>query len=135
MIKKIENNVAAIMRHYGLGEAEARIVSILAARGDMNAKDVSARTGYAYSTVINSLNFLRRMGLVEKYKKGRLSYYSASIDFVEIMEDDRKRIMSMFHELKKDIEGLKEKYKKRLKKLVENVERSIKYMKEREETR
>ncbi|MCD6480939.1 MAG: BlaI/MecI/CopY family transcriptional regulator [Thermoplasmata archaeon] len=129
MIEKIEKKVANIMRHYGLGEAEAKVMGALATRGEMSAKEISSHTGYAYSTVINTLNFLKRMGMVERRKKGRTSFYSAEVDFLEMMKEERERILNIFHELKEDMNSLKKKSREKMRKLVESVEKSIRYMK------
>ncbi len=133
MIKKIEEGVANIMQHYGFGQAEAKIMASLAVNGEMSAKELAGYTGYAYSTVINVLNFLSRMGFIKKYKKGKLSIYSANIDFVRMMENERKRLINILNDLKKNINGVKNNYKKRLSNLIIKVEDLLEYMKKNEE--
>ena len=133
MIKEVENRVAEVLKHYGLGDAEANIVAVLSTHGKMNAKEISKETGYAYSTVVNALNFLKRIGFIEKDKSNRICIYSANIDFIKIMENDRRRLSNLLNDLREEIKKVEGKYKYKLSNLISRVEATLKYLKKIEE--
>ncbi|MCD6222379.1 MAG: BlaI/MecI/CopY family transcriptional regulator [Thermoplasmata archaeon] len=128
MINKIENKIAEIMRHYGFGDCEAAIMASLATHGKMKAKEIAEKTGYAYSTVINALNFLRRTGFVTKEKEKKLCVYSTNLDFVKIIEEDRKRLSALLKSLKDEIIKAEGKYKEKLSSLVFKIESALNYL-------
>ena len=128
MIKRIEDKVADIMRHYGFGDCEAAIMAVLAIQGKMRVKELAEKTGYAYSTVINALNFLRRTGFVTKEKEKKVCMYSTNLDFVKIIEEDRKRLSGLLNSLKEEIVKAEEKYKDKLSSLVFKIENALKYL-------
>ncbi len=128
MIKKIENKIAEIMRHYGFGDCESAIMAVLTTQGKMRAKELAEKTGYAYSTIINALNFLRRTGFVTKEKEKKRCIYSTNIDFVKIIEEDRKRLSGLLKSLKDEIARAEGKYKDKLSTLIFKIESALKYL-------
>jgi len=128
MIDRIENKIAEIMRHYGFGECEARIIAILALQGKMRAKEIAEKIGYAYSTVVNTLNFLRRTGFVIKEKEKKVYVYSTNLDFVKIIEEDRKRLSSLLNSLKEEIIKAGENYKDKFSSFIFKIESALKYL-------
>ena len=128
MINKIENKIMEIMRHYGFGDSEAAIMAVLATNGKMTAKEIASKTGYAYSTIINALNFLRRTGFVHKEKKNRVCIYSTNLDFVRIIEEDRARLSSLLKSLKEDIKNAEGKYKDKMASLILKIENALNYL-------
>ncbi len=128
-IKKIEDRVAEIMRHYGFGYSEAKILATLAINGKMKAKEIAEKTGYAYSTVINTLNFLRRTGFVVKEKEeGKACLYSANLDFIKMIEDDRRRLLDLFTNLKREVKNVEKKYHHKLSNLKLKIESALNYL-------
>ena len=117
-----------IMRHYGFGDSEAAIMAVLAINGKLTAKEIAEKTGYAYSTVINALNFLKRTGFVLKEKKNRICIYSTNLDFVRIIQEDRARLSNLLNSLKEDIKNAEEKYKDKLTHLILKIENALKYL-------
>jgi len=128
MINKIENRIMEIMRHYGFGDSEAAVMAILATHGKMTAKEIAKKTGYAYSTIINALNFLKRTGFVIKEKKNRICIYSTNLDFVRIIEEDRARLANLLKSLKDDIKDAEERYKGKLAHLILKIENALNYL-------
>lgn len=133
MIKKIENKIAEIMKHYGLGDCEASIIATLSTHGEMTAKEIAEKTGYAYSTIVNSLNYLRRIGFVKKGKINRLCIYSTDLDFIKMIEEDRKKLSNLLDTLREEIKIIEDKYKDKLSNLVLKIENALKYLKKLEE--
>jgi DNA-binding transcriptional regulator GbsR (MarR family) len=116
------------MKHWGFGDACASIYALLAVSDEpLTAREISERVGYAYSSVINEINSLIREGLVERDKKGRKYVYLAVNDFLEIIRNERRRLMRILEETRDSLKNLKG---DSMKTLLDNIDKSLKYLKE-----
>lgn len=128
MSEKVRKKLRNVLKEWGLGEAEAEIFATLATSDGLTAKEISDELGYAYSTTINCLNNLRRMGYVERSKKKRKFVYFANTDFASLVEREIKKITSSLKEIVREIHELEDRYKNRLKELAMRIEKAIKYL-------
>ncbi|HID20329.1 MAG TPA: hypothetical protein EYP28_05275 [Methanophagales archaeon] len=90
----------------------------------LSAEEIGERTNYAYSSTINYLNTLIRLGLVERFREFRKNRYVANVNFVELIKAERERVKSYLKQLGSDIEGIKD-----LEPLRDKVESAIAYLK------
>ena len=133
MADKVRKKLREVLKRWGFGEIEADVFATLATKDNMTANEIAREVGCAYSTTINSLNALRRMGYVERSRKDRKFIYSANLDFVRIIDEEMGRISGLLKELKKELAELKGKYKEGLKELAFKVEKALKYIEEKAE--
>ncbi|RLF45791.1 MAG: hypothetical protein DRN29_06085 [Thermoplasmata archaeon] len=128
MAEKVRKKLGEVLKQWGFGEIEADIFAILATKDKLTAKEISKEAGCAYSTTINSLNSLRRMGYVERTRKNRKFVYSANLDFVKIIDREINKISGLLNDLKQEIHKLGGKYKEGIKELAIKVEKALKYL-------
>ncbi len=126
MYDKIKKKLRKLLKHWGLGEAEADVFATLAMSDGLTAKDIANELGYAYSTTINCLNNLMRMGYVERDKKDRKFVYFANTNFVKFVDDEIKKIKTSLKEIAKEI--YRGGYKEKLRNLAIKIENAIKYL-------
>ena len=121
---RIIGGVKAVMMSWGLGEGCSSIFAVLLASCEpLSAKEISERTSYAYSSTINYLNTLIKLGLVARFRRIRKNRYLANVNFVELIKAERERVLGYLNLLRDDLEEVKE-----LEHLSENVERAINYL-------
>ncbi len=119
------SSLKKVMIHWGFGDIDASVYAILALnREEMTAKEIAEESGYAYSSVVNSLNHLRRYYLVERDKKGKCYSYKAVIDFVKILKNERRLVVNLLKETKETLKDGTEKYEE----IMDNIEKGIKYL-------
>ncbi|MDI6885078.1 MAG: helix-turn-helix domain-containing protein [archaeon] len=124
LMEGIVRRVKVMMMNWGLGEGCSSIYAVLIASCEpLSAEEISARTSYAYSSTINYLNTLIRMGLVARFRGIRKNRYLASVNFVELIKAERERVMGYLNQLRDDLEGIKD-----LEHLSEKVEHAIDYL-------
>jgi len=128
MAERVRKKLREVLKRWGFGEIEADIFATLATKNGMTANEIAREIGCAYSTTINSLNVLRRMGYVERTRKDRKFVYSANIDFVKIIDEEMNRISKLLKELRKEIKGLKGIYREKMKELAIKVEKALNYI-------
>ncbi len=120
--------VKAMMMNWGFGEGCSFIYAVLiTSREPLSAEEIGERTNYAYSSTINYLNTLIRMGLVERVRRVRKNLYVANVNFVERIKAEREKVKGYLNQLGADIEGIKD-----LEHLREKVERAIAYLRRAE---
>jgi len=113
-----------MMMNWGLGEGCSSIFAVLLASCEpLSAEEISERTSYAYSSTINYLNTLIKLGLVARFRRIRKNRYLANVNLVELIKAERGRVMGYLNLIRDDLEGIKE-----LEHLSENVERAINYL-------
>ncbi|NPA74808.1 MAG: TrmB family transcriptional regulator [Euryarchaeota archaeon] len=111
-----------VMVHWGFSEIEATIYShLLLKRESMTARELSEEIDYAYSSIVNALNQLKRHGMVEREKRGKCYSYSAVFDFVKIIKNERKYVRELLTRAMEDLKGV-EAYIEVLEHLKESVE-------------
>ncbi len=120
---KTYDSLRKVMIHWGFGDLESAVYALLVMnRKPMSAKDIADELGYAYSSVVNALNQLRRHQLVERAKAGKCYVYSAVIDFVRIIKNERARVKNFLTEAKSALEEENGEYAELLKHLEEGIE-------------
>ena len=123
-VDRAVRRVKAMMQNWGFGEGCSFIYAVLiTSREPLSAEDIGERTNYAYSSTINYLNTLIRMGLVERVRRVRKNLYVANVNFVERIKAEREKVKGYLNQLGADLEGIKE-----LEHLREKVERAIAYL-------
>lgn len=124
LMEGIVRRVKVMMMNWGLGEGCSSIYAVLIASCEpLSAEEISERTSYAYSSTINYLNTLIRMGLVARFRRIRKNRYLANVNFVELIKTERERVMGYLNLLRDDLEGIKD-----LEHLSEKVEHAIDYL-------
>jgi len=123
-VDRAVRRVKAMMQNWGFGEGCSFIYAVLiTSREPLSAEEIRERTNYAYSSTINYLNTLIRMGLVERVRRVRKNLYVANVNFVERIKAEREKVKGYLNQLGADLEGIKE-----LEHLREKVERAIAYL-------
>ncbi len=126
--KYIYNDMRKVMMHWGFGDACSSIYALLASTGkSMTAEEISAQIGYAYSSVINEVNYLMREGLVERSRESKKYAYTAVVDLLGIIRKERHRLMILLEEMRGALAPEKQ---GRLEQLVKNINSSLEYLKE-----
>jgi len=73
--------VKALMMDWGFAEGCSSVYAVLlTSREPLSAKDIGERTSYAYSSTINYLNTLTRVGLVERVRIIKRNVYMANVN-------------------------------------------------------
>ena len=126
--KNVDNairHVKAMMMNWGFREGSSFVYGVLiTSREPLSAKEISEKTNYAYSSIINYLNTLIRMGLVERVRIIRTNLYVADVNFVAMIKTEREKIKGYLNQLGSALEGIKD-----LEYLGEKVESAIAYLK------
>ncbi|MEA2033281.1 MAG: helix-turn-helix domain-containing protein [Euryarchaeota archaeon] len=116
--------VKALMMDWGFAEGCSSVYAVLlTSREPLSAKDIGERTSYAYSSTINYLNMLIRVGLVERVRSIKRNVYMANVNFVELIKAEREKVMGHLKQLDELIQGTKD-----LEHLSEKVEHAIAYL-------
>jgi len=116
--------VKALMMDWGFAEGCSSVYAVLlTSREPLSAKDIGERTSYAYSSTINYLNTLIRIGLVERVRSIKRNVYMANVNFVELIKAEREKVMAHLKQLDEAIQGTKD-----LEHLSEKVEHAIAYL-------
>ncbi|MBC7129373.1 MAG: BlaI/MecI/CopY family transcriptional regulator [Thermoplasmatales archaeon] len=126
-MKKIKEKLKRLLKYWGFEDIESEIFATLMTSDGLTAEEIANSIGYAYSTTVNSLNSLARMGYIERVRKQRKFVYSAKIDFVKIIEQEMRKISSMLKEIANDFKG-KISYRKKFSKLAQKIEEALKYI-------
>ncbi len=121
--ERIYTALKKIMLHWGFTHIEASVYSLLLLKNEeMCAKEIAEKTKYAYSSVVNALNRLRRFQLVEREKKGKCYFYIPVTNIVEIIRNERKRVRNYLMELRDALREEGEKYSELLRRVEEGIE-------------
>jgi len=116
--------VKALMMNWGFAEGCSTIYAVLiASREPLSAEEIREKTDYAYSSTINYLNTLIRIGLVERVRSIKKNVYMANVNFVELIKAEREKVMAYLKQLDDALKGEKE-----LEHLSEKVELAIAYL-------
>ncbi|MCD6411064.1 MAG: transcriptional regulator [Thermoplasmata archaeon] len=112
-----------VMLHWGFTNIEATIYSLLLLENKtMSAIEIAKETGYAYSSVINALNGLKRFQLIEREKKGKCYYFTPVSNIVEIIRNERKAVRNYLIELRGALKEEGKKYSELLRRVEEGIE-------------
>ena len=112
-----------VMLHWGFTHIEASIYSLLLLKNKpMSAREIAEEIGFAYSSVINALNRLKRFQLVEREQKGKCYLYIPVTNIVEIIRNERRIVRNYLMEVREALKEGGEKYSKLLKCIEEGIE-------------
>ena len=123
-VDRAVRGVKAMMMNWGFGEGCSFIYAVLITSHEpLSAEEIGKRTNYAYSSTINFLNTLMRVGLVERVRGFRKNLYMANVNFVELIKAEREKVKVYLSQLGADLEGIKDFEHLRVK-----VERALDYL-------
>jgi len=123
-VDRAVGRVKVLMMNWGFAEGCSFIYAVLiASREPLSAEEIGERTNYAYSSTINYLNTLMRVGLVERVRSIKRNVYMANVNFVELIKAEREKVMGHLKQLDELIQGTKD-----LEHLSEKVEHAIAYL-------
>ncbi|MGC8646863.1 MAG: helix-turn-helix domain-containing protein [Thermoplasmata archaeon] len=96
---EIASIIKKFMRTMGLNEALAKIYSILAvSNSPLCINEISNRTGYSPTMIYTAIRYLIENDLVERVKDGKNIKYTANINFLDLFENKRKKILEEYIE-------------------------------------
>ncbi|RJS78365.1 hypothetical protein CW713_09555, partial [Methanophagales archaeon] len=94
-VDRAVRRVKAMMMNWGFAEGCSSVYAVLiASREPLSAKEIGERTSYAYSSTINYLNTLIRIGLVERVRSIKRNVYMANVNFVELIRTEHEKVMA-----------------------------------------
>ena len=112
-----------VMLHWGFTHIEASIYSLLLLKNKpMSAREIAEEIGYAYSSVVNALNRLKRFQLIEREQKGKCYIYTPVTDIVKIIRNERKVVRNYLIEVEEALKKEEDKYSELLKCIKEGIE-------------
>ena len=85
--KDFETLVYQSIKSQGLDELHSKLIAILYSESDpMTLKELSEKTNYSFSAISAAMNFLTKLYIVEKIKKGgsKKLYFSVQRDMIRI---------------------------------------------------
>lgn len=116
--KQVMRNFAQFMRPYGMKDSHARIMGLIYVEPDeLTMEKITEKTGYSLATVSNSMQILKRTGMVEKRKKpgSKKKYFYMEKDIIKL---DQKKIESFqqnYIQAAEELPQVIEKYEKKAK--------------------
>ena len=85
--------VKELMEHWGFGETCSSIYALLfVSEKPLTAEEVAQELGYAYSSMVNELNKLRKDGLISRERNGGRKYVYVAlrrVDFILLKEKEK----------------------------------------------
>ncbi len=121
---QVIQRVKALMMNWGFAEGCSAIYAVLiASREPLSAEEIGKKADYAYSSTINYLNTLIRIGLVERVRSIKKNVYTANVNIVELIRTEHGKVMAYLKQLDDALKGEKD-----LEHLSEKVEHAIAYL-------
>ena len=103
--RSLYRETKALLMHWGFGETCSSIYALLfVSEEPLTADEVADELGYAYSSMINELNKLRRESVITRERKGRKYVYSARKEVDSILLRERERTLSILKRMKKALD-------------------------------
>ncbi|MCI4434582.1 MAG: helix-turn-helix domain-containing protein [Thermoplasmata archaeon] len=91
--------IKKLMKSLGLNESTCMVYAILAVSDKpMTVGEIAEKTGYSIPMVYKCIKELVENNLIEKIKFNSTNVYSANINFIDVFEKRRKRLMEEFLE-------------------------------------
>ncbi|MGC8630190.1 MAG: helix-turn-helix domain-containing protein [Thermoplasmata archaeon] len=88
-----------LMQNLDLTEAPCTIYSVLAiSEKPITIRELAEKTGYSLPMIYSSMRELIENNLVEKIRNEKSTEYIANINFIEVFEKRRKKIMEKYVE-------------------------------------
>jgi len=129
-IKKVENNLKEILKHWGFGETCSSIYAVLSLSSEpLTAQEIAKRIEYAYTTTINALNHSIDLGHIKKMRVGRKNVYYLDSDLADIIKEKLEYFLNILEETEKAMYELEEKERKRLSGAIETINNAITFLK------
>ncbi|MFP3318401.1 MAG: helix-turn-helix domain-containing protein [Thermoplasmata archaeon] len=89
--------IKKLMKSLGLNESTCMVYAILAVSDKpMTVGEIAEKTGYSIPMVYKCIKELVENNLIEKIKFNSTNVYSANINFIDVFEKRRKRLMDEF---------------------------------------
>jgi DNA-binding transcriptional regulator GbsR (MarR family) len=108
-VEGVIRRVTAILTNWGVSEGCSSIYAVLLASPDpLTAEEIGERAHYAYSSTINHLNTLIRMGLVTRVRRIGKNLYMANMSFVELIKAERAKLTRYLSQLRDELDGVKD---------------------------
>ncbi|MBN1455906.1 MAG: helix-turn-helix domain-containing protein [Methanomicrobia archaeon] len=108
-IEGVIRRVTAILTNWGVSEGCSSIYAVLLASPyPLTAEEIAERAHYAYSSTINHLNTLIRMGLVTRVRRIGKNLYMANMSFVELIKAERAKLTRYLRQLRDELDGAKD---------------------------
>ncbi len=86
--------------HWGFGETCSSIYALLfVSEEPLTAEEVADELGYAYSSMINELNKLRREFVITREREGRKYVYSSRRDVESILLREKEKTLSILNRM------------------------------------
>ncbi len=128
-IRHVKHNIKDVLSHGGFEEIDSSIYTALALADEpMTAREIAAETGYAYSTTINALNHLIKLGHVGKRRDGRKNIYFLTTDLTRIVKEEVHRFISLLRQTARSIQRLDDARRQRVDDVLDMVNRSIRFL-------
>jgi DNA-binding transcriptional regulator GbsR (MarR family) len=108
-VEGVIRRVTAILTNWGVSEGCSSIYAVLlASPGPLTAEEIGERAHYAYSSTINHLNTLIRMGLVTRVRGIGKNLYLANMSIVELIKAERAKLTRYLSQLRDELDGVKD---------------------------
>ncbi|MEM3325682.1 MAG: helix-turn-helix domain-containing protein [Thermoplasmata archaeon] len=89
--------IKKLMKNMGLNESSCLVYAVLSvSEKPLCIKEISAKTGYSITMVYSSIKDLMENNLVERIRMGKRILYTANINFIDVFERRRKKLMDEF---------------------------------------
>ncbi len=89
--------IKKLMKNIGLNDSSCMVYAVLSiSEKPLSIREIAEKTGYSITMVYSSIKDLMENNLVERIKTGRKSLYSANINFIDVFEKRRKRLMEEY---------------------------------------
>lgn len=128
-IQQVERNIKSVLSHGGFEEIESSIYAALAlADAPMTAREIADEINYAYTTTINALNHLIKLGHVSKRRQGRKNVYHLATDLTSIVKEDIRSFITLLKRTARSIQQLDRQHRQRIDNVLDMVNRSIAFL-------
>lgn len=128
-IRQVKRNLKNVLSHGGFEEIDSSIYAALTLADEpLTAREIAAETGYAYSTTINALNHLIKLGHIDKRRKGRKNIYFLTTDLTRIVKEEIRRFVSLLRQTARSIQRLDEARRQRVDDVLDMVNRSLRFL-------
>jgi DNA-binding transcriptional regulator GbsR (MarR family) len=122
--------IKKLMKSLGLNESTCIVYAILTVSDKpMTVGEIARKTGYSIPMVYRCIKELAENNLIEKIKFKSTNVYSANINFIDVFEKRRERLMEEFLEPLSKIDIKKYPKNKRIKEIKDYAKEIYNYFK------
>ncbi len=103
--ERLYRDTKRLLLHWGFGETCSSIYALLfVSEEPLTAEEVADELGYAYSSMVNELNKLRREGIITRERSGRKYVYTAQKRVDSILQKEKEKTLSILNSMKEILE-------------------------------